>query len=124
VAGRKYAEVAGRTIVRGAGVGLVSNVEATRPVAVAGRVGGLICGGFLAPLVPLVGLSKKGEALGFRGCGFGMVVARARDTAGAPCVPFVVRPVRWVVCGALADVLGASLATRSPAKGLGSSANV
>lgn len=53
-----------------------------------------------------------------------MVVVRARDPAGAPCVPLVVRLVCWVVCGALVDVFGASPTPRSPAKGLGSSVDI
>jgi len=47
VGGRKDAEVAERTGMHGAGVGFVSDLEATRPVTVAGRIEALICGDFL-----------------------------------------------------------------------------
>jgi hypothetical protein len=46
--GRKDAEVAGRVSTRGVEVDAVRDAaEATRPVTVAGRVGGVICDGFL-----------------------------------------------------------------------------
>jgi hypothetical protein len=107
-------------------VGFVSDLGAMRPVAVAGRFGTPICDGFVMRLAMGGGTPRtacrtsdvRGGASRFRGCGLGMAVARARDTAGAPCVPLFVYPVRWVVCKALADVLGVSPASRSPEKGL------
>jgi len=47
VGGRKDTEVAGRACKRAVETGPIREVEAIRPVAVAGRVGGVICGGFL-----------------------------------------------------------------------------
>ncbi len=43
VGGRKDAEVAGRASMRGVGTGPKPDVEAMRPVAVAGRVAVFIC---------------------------------------------------------------------------------
>jgi hypothetical protein len=112
-------------------VGFVSDLGAMRPVAVAGRFGALICDGFVmrlamggAPRAACRTSDVRGSASRFRGCGLGMAVARARDTADAPCVPLFVCPVRWVVCKDLADVLGVSPASRSPEKGLESSADI
>ena len=47
VGGRKDTEVAGRECMRGVETGPVREVEALRPVVVAGRFGGLIWGDFL-----------------------------------------------------------------------------
>jgi hypothetical protein len=47
VGGRKEAEVAGRACMRGVETDPIREVEAIRPVAVAGRIGRFICGGFL-----------------------------------------------------------------------------
>jgi hypothetical protein len=49
VCGRKDAEVAERTGMRGAGVGFVSDLEATRPVTVAGRIEPSLCGFLVGP---------------------------------------------------------------------------
>ena len=129
---RKDAEVAERIGKRGAGVGFVSELEVTRPVTVAGRIEALMCSGFLVGTAMGPGSTRISgwtsdvwERIGcFRGCGLGVVATRARDTAGAPFVPLVVRLVCWVVCGALADVFEASPTSRGPAKGLGSSAYI
>jgi hypothetical protein len=47
VGGRKEAEVAGRACMREVETDPIREVEAIRPVAVAGRIGRFICGGFL-----------------------------------------------------------------------------
>ena len=47
VGGRKDTEVAGRACIRGVKIGPIREVEAIRPVAVAGRAGGFICDDFL-----------------------------------------------------------------------------
>ena len=53
VGGRKDTEVAGRACTRRVETGPIREVEAIRPVAVAGRVGRLICGDLL--LEPAMG---------------------------------------------------------------------
>jgi hypothetical protein len=112
VCGRKDAEVAGRARMRGFKTGAARDVGARRPVAVAGRAGGVICGCFLVGPVIWVGatrttcsrLEEKRTAGCFRGFG---TVSRGRDA----CVPGV--------------TLGeTSSAPRSLAKGLGSSMDV
>jgi hypothetical protein len=49
IGGRKDTEVAVRACMRGVGTGPIREVEAMRPVAVAGRVGRLICGDIVGP---------------------------------------------------------------------------
>jgi hypothetical protein len=99
--------------MRGFETGAARDVGARRPVAVAGRAGGVICGCFLVGPVIWVGatrttcsrLEEKRTAGCFRG--FGMTVSRGRDA----CVPFVTG-------GTLGET---SSAPRSLEKGLGSS---
>jgi hypothetical protein len=58
VGGRKDTEVAGRARMRGVETGSIREVEAIRPVAVAGRVGGFICGDFLVEPAMGVGAAR------------------------------------------------------------------
>jgi hypothetical protein len=58
VRGRKETEVAGRACMRGVETGPMREVEAIRPVAVAGRVGGFICDGFLVGPAMGVGAAR------------------------------------------------------------------
>ena len=114
VGGRKDAEVAGRVCMRVVETDPIREVEAIRPVAVAGRVGRFICGGFLVELAMGVGAARTAcprfEGRRTDGCfRFAVVVARARDVA-----PFV-------TCSAVGfpfERLGGR------AKGVESSANV
>jgi hypothetical protein len=62
VGGRKDAEVAGRACMCGIETGALRNVEATRPVAVTGRVGGFICGGFLVGPAIRVGATRTASS--------------------------------------------------------------
>ena len=75
VGGRKDAEVAGRASMRDPEAGTLRNVEAMRPAAVAGRVGGFICGNFfVGPIIGVGttraacrGFEEMGSADRFRG---------------------------------------------------------
>lgn len=58
IGGRKNTEVAGRARMRGVETGSTREVEAIRPVAVAGRVGGFICGDFLVEPAMGVGAAR------------------------------------------------------------------
>ena len=58
VGGRKDTEVAGRACMCGVETGLIREVEAIRPVVVAGRVGGLIWGDFLVDPAMGVGAAR------------------------------------------------------------------
>ena len=58
VGGRKDAEAAGRACMREVETGPIRVVEAIRPVAVAGRVGGFICGDFLVEPAMGVGAAR------------------------------------------------------------------
>lgn len=126
VCGRRDAEVAGRASMRCVEADATRNVEPVRPVAVAGRVGGLISGILFDGAAVGVGTTRTGcprfrGAGCFGGCGTVMVAARFRDT-DAPCAAFATCPMRWAVGSTLARSLEAS-APRCPAKGLGSSVN-
>ncbi len=55
---RKDVEVAGRASTRVAETGLVRDVEAMRPVAVAGRVGGFTCSDFFVRHAVGVGVTR------------------------------------------------------------------
>ena len=58
VGARKDTEVAGRACMRGVETGPMREVEAIRPVAVAGRAGGFICGDFLVKPTTGVGATR------------------------------------------------------------------
>jgi hypothetical protein len=116
VGGRKDTEVAGRAWVRRVETGPIREVEAIRPVAVAGRVGRFICGDFLVE--PAMGVGAVRTACPrFEGSWtarrfeFATVAARAWE------VPFV-------TCSAVGLAFEASPAPRSWAKGVESSVNV
>jgi hypothetical protein len=58
VGGRKDTEVAGRVCMRRVETGPIREVEAIRPVTIAGRVGGFICGAFLVEPAMRVGAAR------------------------------------------------------------------
>jgi hypothetical protein len=58
VGGRKDTEVAGRACIRAVKIGPIREVEAIRPVAVAGRVGGFICDDFFVEAATGVGAAR------------------------------------------------------------------
>jgi hypothetical protein len=58
IGGREDTEVAGRACMRGVETGPIREVEAIRPVAVAGRVGRFICGDFLVEPAMRVGAAR------------------------------------------------------------------
>jgi hypothetical protein len=89
VGGRKDTEVAGRGCIRGieTGPGPIREVEAIRPVAVAGRVGGFICGDFLVEptLVAACAACPRFEERRFE---FAILAARAPDGPFVTCSTF------------------------------------
>lgn len=62
VGGRKDTEVAGRACTREVETGPIREVEAIRPVTVAGRVKGFICCGFLVKPAMGVGATRIAAA--------------------------------------------------------------
>jgi hypothetical protein len=103
VGGRKEAEVAGRAGMRDVvGVAARRDVEIMRPVAVAGRIGAAVWGGFFD--WPAVGVGTTRIACPrlegtsrddcFKGRGAGILVARARDVGTTPYEPLIARPER------------------------------
>ena len=100
---RKDAEVAGRAGMRDDNeADTFRDIEDTRPVAVAGRDGRAVGGGFFVGPAVGVGTTRIAcprlegpEGAGcFGGRGAGIAVARARDVAATSCAPLITRPER------------------------------